>query len=333
MNTATQRLPIFSDMSALSDLVRTRILVLLEGHELTVSELCAVLQLPQSTTSRHLKILGDAGWVRSRPDGTRRLYRMSPEIPASSRQLWNLIRPPVQQDTTATQDGQRLKGVLERRRRRSQEFFSSAAGEWDRLRDELFGQRFLLYGLVGLLDDDWTIGDLGCGTGRATEAIAPFVGHVIAVDDSAAMLDAARARLHERDNVDLRRGRLEELPIEDGRLDAATLVLVLHHVADPALVLGEVARVLRPGGRLLLVDMLPHDRDEYRERMGHIWAGFTREQIADYAGAAGFSVRRLEALPAAAEARGPVLFAASLCKLKDTTASPKPSAARAARGA
>jgi ArsR family transcriptional regulator len=316
MNTAAQRLPIFSDMSALSDLVRTRILVLLEGHELTVSELCSVLQLPQSTTSRHLKILGDAGWVRSRRDGTRRLYRMNADAGSASRQLWDLIREPVRRDRAATQDARRLKGILDRRRRRSREFFSSAAGEWDRLRDELFGRRFLLYALVGLLDDEWILGDLGCGTGRVAEALAPFVGRVVAVDDSEAMLEAARARLVERDNVDLRHGRLEELPIEDASLDAATLVLVLHHVSDPARVLTEVSRVLRPGGRLLLVDMLPHDRAEYRDGMGHIWNGFTEEQIADYADRAGFTVRRLEPLPADADAKGPVLFGAALTKRK-----------------
>src|SRR4029077_20148938 len=110
--------------------------------------------------------------------------------------------------------------------------------------------------------------------------LAPFVARVVAVDGSAPMLQAAKKRLQQFDNVDLRRGDLESLPIDDGRLDAATLMLVLHHVPDPARALAEVARVLRPGGRLIMVDMLPHDRESYRRQMGHVWMGFAEDQVS-----------------------------------------------------
>ena len=184
---------IFDRMSALADATRSRLLLVLERQELTVGELCAVLQLPQSTVSRHLKTLVDEAWLASRAEGTSRRYRMLPErLDASARKLWGLVREQVAALPTAEQDARRLRSVLAQRTTRSQEFFSSAAGQWDRLRAELFGQRADLLGLLGLLDARWTVGDLGCGTGQISESLAPFVERVVAVDASAAMLQAAR---------------------------------------------------------------------------------------------------------------------------------------------
>lgn len=308
----TRKGVIYDHMTALGEGVRGRILLLLEDRELTVSELCDVVQLPQSTTSRHLKILGDDRWVTSRRNGTSRLYRMtSEELTAEARQLWDLVRGQVSEEAARSRDAERLEAVLARRRLGSRRFFSAAAGDWDRLRDELFGQRFYLVGLLGLLDYAWEVGDLGCGTGRVTETIAPFVRQVIAVDDSESMLEAARQRLNGTPNVELRRGTLEDLPIEDARLDAATLVLVLHHVSEPGAVLSSVARTLKPGGRLLVIDMLPHDRREYQQEMGHVWAGFSRKEIERQVGEAGFEMTGFGPLPPDTQARGPALFAAS----------------------
>jgi ArsR family transcriptional regulator len=122
------------------------------------------------------------------------------------------------------------------------------------------------------------------------------------------MLQAAKKRLHAFNNVDLRRGELEALPIDDGRLDAATLMLVLHHLPEPQKALAEVARVLKPHGRLLLVDMLPHDRDSYRQQMGHVWLGFSAEHIERLLAGAGFDGVRTVPLPADPRAKGPALF-------------------------
>lgn len=308
---------IFERMSALSDTTRSRLLLLLESRELTVSELCAVLQLPQSTVSRHLKVLADEGWVVSRAEGTSRCYRMLAErLEPAAQRLWQLVREQIAASPVALQDAQRLQSVLAQRRSKSQEFFSSAAGEWDRLRSELFGRRADLHALLGLLDEDWTIGDLGCGTGHLTEALAPFARRVIAVDDSPEMLAAARARLEGLENVEVRRGDLAALPIEDERLDAAALFLVLHYLVEPARALAEVARVLRPGGRLLIADMTPHDREEYRQQMGHVWLGFSREQLAGWLAETGLSAPLYRPLPADPAARGPALFAASARKPK-----------------
>ncbi|HEX7118301.1 MAG TPA: metalloregulator ArsR/SmtB family transcription factor [Longimicrobiales bacterium] len=302
---------IFDRLSALADTTRSRLLLVLERQELTVGELCAVVQLPQSTVSRHLRVLADEGWVSARPEGTSRYYRVVEGLDASSRRLWHLVREQVAALPAAEQDAQRVQGVLAQRRTKSQAFFSTAAGEWDRLRSELFGERVELLGLLALLDGGWTVGDLGCGTGQVAEVLARFVGRVIAVDESPAMLAAARRRLDGVAGVEVRSGRLEALPIDDGRLDVALLFLVLHHVEDPGRALAEVARAVRPGGRLVVVDMMPHDREEYRQEMGHVWLGFSEAQLAAWAEAAGFGAVRWSALPADPRAKGPTLFAAT----------------------
>jgi ArsR family transcriptional regulator len=109
----------------------------------------------------------------------------------------------------------------------------------------------------------------------------------------------------------VRRGELETLPIADGELDAAVMILVLHHVPDPAEVLREAARTLKPGGRFVLCDMLPHDREEYKQQMGHVWLGFGDDQLRRLLAGAGFSDTRIVPLPVETEAKGPALFVAS----------------------
>ena len=305
-------LPILDSLSALADATRCRVLRLLEAHELTVGELCGVLQLPQSTVSRHLKTLGDAGWVTSRRDGTSRFYSLAPETGDGARsQLWQLTRRQLDGRPVIDQDTRRLARVLARRSATSQQFFASAAGRWDRLREEMFGRDFSWQALAGLLPSNWIVGDLGCGTGALLTVLAQSVGRVIGVDASDEMLAAARERTADLDNVELRRGSLEALPIDAATLDAATMMLVLHHVASPGAAIAEAARVLKPGGRLLIVDMAPHEREEYRRQMGHVWLGFAPDQVQRWLHQAGFSGVRISALPPQTEARGPALFAAT----------------------
>jgi len=306
---------IFDDLSTLSDATRSRMLILLERHELTVSELCTILQLPQSTVSRHLKTLSDSGWVTSRRDGTSRYYSLSLDDRANHvRRLWSLLRDQVSVTAGADQDARRLKNVLARRPLKSQEFFESTAGQWDKLRAELFGAGSYLQALPALLDDRWIVGDLGCGTGQVANALAPFVARVIAVDRSGEMLQAARRRLRDLPAAEVRRGELEALPVADAELDAATLMLVLHHLPDPGAALKEAHRALKGGGRLVIADMLPHDHEEYRQQMGHVWLGFSEEQMQRLLTAAGFERIRIAALPANAAAKGPSLFVASAVK-------------------
>lgn len=304
--------PILDHLSALADATRCRMMLLLDQHDLTVGELCTVTQLPQSTVSRHLKTLLDAGWVSSRREGTSRVYGAMTQ--GETKRLWSLVREQVRESPAAGQDGRRLRGVLAERRTRSQEFFASTAGQWDKMRAELFGQRFQMHALMGLLDERWTIGDFGCGTGELSAALAPHVQRVVAVDASGEMLAAARRRLKDHQNVQVRHADLEALPVEDAALDAAVMMLVLHHLTEPADALVEAARCLKPGGRLVIADMLPHDREDYRRQMGHVWLGFSEEQIVRACRAAGFARVRVSALPVEPDSKGPALFVAVATK-------------------
>ena len=311
MDTKTIEPRVFDRMSALGDLARGRLLLLLEQGEFTVSELVQVSQLPQSTVSRHLKILADDGWVTSRASGTSRYYRMAASLDPAARELWGLVRPDVGAAGFAEEDDERAREVLRVRRERSREFFSGVARRWDSVREELFGTDSEMFPLFGLLDLTATLGDLGAGTGHFTARVAPFVGRVVAVDASEEMLEAAHDRLDGTPNVDLRRGDLEKLPIDDSELDVAVLLLVLHYVVDPPTILKEAQRALKPGGRLIIVDMRPHSREGYLEEMGHVWSGFDEADLAGWHQDAGFADFAYRPLPARPEASGPLLFVTS----------------------
>ncbi len=334
MNTAMPNAtPILDWMHALADATRTRILRLLERQALSVAELCAVLQMPQSTVSRHLRVLADDQWVTSQREGTSTMYRMRlDDLEPAARRLWLLVREQSDALDGAGSDDQRLASVLAERQTRSQAFFASTAGQWDKVRAELFGPDLDKLALAGLADPTWTIADLGCGTGQLAGQIGPFVRQVYAVDSSKPMLEAAGRRLADQSNIALRRGELTALPLDDGTIDLAILSLVLHHVAQPSHVLSEVARVLRPGGRVLVIDMVEHDRQNYRQSMGHVWLGFAQAQLEKWVHAAGLNALHFTALPADPASKGPPLFTLAATRQASAAAQPgKTNARRKAR--
>ena len=302
-------------LSLLADRTRSRILLLLDRHELTVSELCTILQLPQSTVSRHLKTLADDGWIVARGDGTSRFYKMVASLlDESTKELWLLVRVQMAPTPSAKEDQRRASSVLQRRVAKARVFFADSAEQWDKLRADMIGQRADLLSLLDLLDDSWVIGDLGCGAGQLAEALAPCVKTVIGVDESGPMLSAAARRLESFGNVVLRSGTIEALPIDDSVLDVAILFLVAHFITDPAKVMHEVRRVLKPGGRLLIVDLMSHDRVEYVVQLGHVWQGFDGDQVKEWLTGAGFTRTKYRALPADPDATGPSLFVSSARK-------------------
>lgn len=307
--------PITDRLAALGESVRLRVLRLLEREELAVGEVAKVLQMPQSTVSRHLKVLADAQWVRKRTEGTATYYRLVLEdLHEPSRALWLAVREHTGADQA--EDLRRLAAVLAERREDSQAYFGRVAGQWDDVRSELFGSLFTHRALLSLLPRDWTVLDMGCGTGNAAELLAPMVQRVIALDQSAAMLGAARKRLKGVTNVDFVTADLTHPPtaLPASCVDAAVCVLVLHHIEKPVVVLEESRRLLRQGAPLLIVDMISHDRDSYRQTMGHRWQGFTRQQIETLAKDAGLVEPRYVSLPSDADARGPGLFALTVHK-------------------
>ncbi len=303
-------------LTDLSEPVRIRILRLLEREELSVGEVASVVQLPQSTVSRHLKMLADGSWLAKRTEGTATLYRLVlDDLERGAAALWVTVRDQLLPGSGSPESGElaedtrRLASVLAERRTDSQSFFGRVAGQWDDLRNELFGDRFTLSGLLALIPHDWTVADLGCGTGNAAEYFAPLVKRVMAVDQSPPMLKAARKRLAGHSNISFLRGELNNLPIDDASVDAAVMVLVLHHIDDLAGACSEVRRILRPGGVFLAIDMVEHDRQLYRHTMGHRWLGFSDKQMTTLLTSAGLIDPRFIVLPSDPGARGPGLFA------------------------
>lgn len=300
---------------SLAEPARLRLLALLEGYELAVSDLAEIVQLPQSTVSRHLRVLADQGWVAARGERTANLYRMlDGDLPAPALRLWQLAREEMRGWPALEHDRLRLERCLERRRGTG-DFFAGVADEWDHLRRELYGERFTDEALRELLPPDWTVADLACGSGSVAALLAPRVAEVIGVDLSPEMLEAARRRVGAAaapgGNVDLRQGEIEALPIASGTCDAALLLLALTHVEDPALAVAEMARILKPGGRAVIVDLLRHDREEFRRRMGQRRNGFDATELAAFLAAAGLEAVTCAPLPTDPASKGPALLLAA----------------------
>jgi SAM-dependent methyltransferase len=276
-----------------------------------VQELCDVLRLPQSTVSRHLKTLIDQGWLGSRRQGTATFYRFAEDADAGARRLWKLARVETDGWSAAEQDDLRLEARLRARREDLGTFFASAAPDWEKLRAEAYGTLFEREALLALLPPDWAVADLGCGTGALCAALAPHVRRVVGVDASPSMLRAAARRTASLDHVELHRADLAETGLEGGAFDAALAVLVLSYVEREGAVLAEAARLLRPGGRLVLVDLARHDDEPFARRMKQARLGFTPAALARALEAAGLEAPSVRPLPPEAGARGPALLLAT----------------------
>jgi SAM-dependent methyltransferase len=299
-------------MDCLADPMRLRVLRILERHELGVADLCDVLQAPQSTVSRHLKLLLDQGWVQSRRQGTNHLYEMIlDELVPAARKLWLLAREQMETWATLSQDELRLQRRLAQRENDSESFFAGAAGEWDRIRNELYGSRFDLQAVLPLLPPTHVVADLGCGAGELAASLAKHVKTVIGVDNSAEMLKAAKRRANGLTNLDLRKGDLSSLPLQTAEADAALMILALTYVPEPHAALAEMARILKPGGRAVVVDLLRHDRDDFRRQLGQRWPGFDPADLRKMLDTAGLKDAAVTPLPPDANAKGPALFVAT----------------------
>ncbi len=276
---------------ALADETRRRTLTVLTQHELSVSELVSVLDQPQSTVSRHLRVLRDALLIRDRRNGKAVLYSVavSGPRPHDSDPSGGIMDWLGQQALPRSLKG-RLDSVLRERKEMSREFFDSLGRQWDTLRLDSFGSRFELEAFMALLPDNWTVADIGTGTGYMLPLLARHFRRVIGVEPASRMIEAATERVEREglENVELRTGELEELPISNGSVDLALAVLVLHHVASPASAVSELRRISRAGGALLLVEQYAHQSESFRTRMQDRWWGFEPGELITWLEAAGF---------------------------------------------
>ncbi len=303
---------VFDRLAALAEPIRVRLLRVLLHEELAVGEVARVLQASQPTASRHLKQL--EGWLLRRKVGTATFYRLEPDqLPDEARALWAVVMAGVEAEaedpaSVWAEDLRRLGGVVAARSADSAELFRRLGSRWDDVRAELFGTGFVAATLAALLPPGQRVADLGCGTGALLPVLAPAAAVAYGVDREAAMLEVAAARTADLANVELRVGLLDALPLDTGAIDIALCQLVLHHVRELGPVFAEVARVLGRDGRLVVVDMVEHEREEYRDTMGHQHLGFSEGTLRSLAESAGLRLWSYRPLPADPAAQGPSLF-------------------------
>jgi ubiquinone/menaquinone biosynthesis C-methylase UbiE/DNA-binding transcriptional ArsR family regulator len=272
-----------------SDPTRLRILVLLEREELAVQELMSILGMAQSRVSRHLAILREAGLLRDRRDGTYVFYRFEPSEAGPWREAWDLAHRSLDGDSTTERDAVALGRVMQSRTAQTRSFFDSVGPEWDAVRKVFNDDALRARGIARLVSPELVVADVGTGTGVLAAELAMLGLRVIAVDNSKRMLDAARAKF-ERDGlegIELREGDVGALPIADGEVDAALAHMVLHYLPTPAEAVREMARCVKPGGTVVVVDFVSHQHEWMRQELGVHWLGFAEEEVARWFAAAG----------------------------------------------
>lgn len=282
---------------ALSDETRLRLLVVLHRYELNVNELVELMGMGQSRISRHLKILNSAGLLGYRRDGLWVFY----SVPAdgTGRKFLDAVLPFLDAERFAAADLALAATIVEERASKTSQFFNSIAEDWDAMSGEVLGG----FDLPGMVESRIPAGckvavDLGCGTGGVLEHLLKKSEQVIGVDGSARMLELARRRfVGEEDRLSLRIGDLEHLPLRDAEADFVCINLVLHHLSNPRAVLGEVARVLRPGGVFLLTDFDRHGDESMRADYGDRWLGFEAETLEGFMREAGFKLSSSSSQP------------------------------------
>lgn len=283
---------------ALADSTRLRILALLRSMELSVGELAQVLGQSQPRVSRHVKILCDAGLAERRKEGSWVFVALGAD--ARVQPILAALDSWDEADHWTVADEARLAAVRADRASAAAEWFEAHAGEWDAIRSLHVADSEIEAAMARALGDArlGCLIDIGTGTGRMLELFAPLAAQALGIDRSSEMLRLARAKLSERGliNAELRQADLYALPLADGGADAAILHHVLHFAQQPGAAIGEAARVLSDGGRLLIVDFAPHDREDLRLRDAHTRLGFSDEQILGWFGSAGLAPVLVETL-------------------------------------
>lgn len=284
---------------ALADPTRLRIVALLRRMELSVGELAQVLGQSQPRVSRHVKILCDAGLAERRKEGSWVFVALRSGAGAESA-LATIDAWDGGADHWTRADTARLAAVRADRAAAAALWFEANAGQWDAIRSLHIAESEVEAAMAAVLGDAPVarLVDIGTGTGRMLELFGPHADAAIGIDRSSEMLRLARAKLSERglDKAELRQADLYALPIEDGAADLAIVHHVLHFAQAPDAAIDEAARVLGEGGRLLIADFAPHQREELRTQDAHARLGFSDEQILGWFAQAGLSPVRTETL-------------------------------------
>lgn len=286
-----------------ADPTRLRILTLLRAMELSVGELAQVLGQSQPRVSRHVKILSDAGLAERRKEGSWVFVALGPNARVqpllAALDAWRGDTP----DHWSVADSARLAAVRADRAAAAAEWFEAHAADWDAIRSLHVAEAEVEAAMARVLgvaaDGSVRLGrllDIGTGTGRMLELFAPAATSAMGIDRSSEMLRLARAKLAGHVEAELRQADLYALPLADGDADLAIIHHVLHFAQQPKAAIAEAARVLAPGGRLLIADFAPHEREELRAGEGHTRLGFADEAVLGWFADAGLAPERIETL-------------------------------------
>lgn len=272
-------------LKAAAEPSRLRILVLLSHADLTVSDLTEILNQSQPRVSRHLKLLLDAELIARYQEGSWAFFRLS-DRDAAREFIDGVVGRIDRTDPVADRDLERLEAIKRRRQERAAEYFAKNAASWDQIRSLHVPDAAVETELKKLVGEKsfQSMVDLGTGTGRLLEIFAPLYRRGVGIDLSREMLTVARANLERAgiSNAQVRLGDIYAPPVERDAHDLVTIHQVLHYLEDPAAAVREAARLLRPGGRLVIVDFAPHGHEFLREEHAHLRLGFSDRQIGDW---------------------------------------------------
>jgi ArsR family transcriptional regulator len=280
-------------LKAAAESSRLRILLLLARGDLTVSDVTEILGQSQPRVSRHLKLLLESGLIERYQEGSWAYFRLSDSESARDFAA-NVIARVDPTDPIAARDQERLETVKKRRQQRATEYFSANAERWDRIRSLHVPDGAVEAAMLKLIGERpfQAMADLGTGTGRLLELFAPLYRRGVGIDLSREMLSVARANLDRAGiaTAQVRQGDLYTPPIERDAYDLVTMHQVLHYLDDPARAIREAARLLRPAGRLLIVDFAAHGLEFLRDEHAHLRLGFSDRQIEEWLGEAGLDL-------------------------------------------
>jgi ubiquinone/menaquinone biosynthesis C-methylase UbiE len=282
-----------SALKAAAEPTRLRILVLLKGGELNVKDLMQILRQSQPRLSRHLKLLHEAGLVERYREGSWVYFRLSDRA-RIGRLAMMLTEPVDPADSEIARDRERLEAVKAEREAAAQSYFEAHAGEWDRIRALHVSERHVEAAMSEALGEERfdLLVDLGTGTGRTLELFAPRYQRGVGVDVNQAMLAYARAKLSRAglEMAQVRQGDIYNLALGSDEADVVVMHQVLHFLSDPAGAIAEAARVIKPGGKMLIVDFAPHQLEFLRQNHAHERLGFSTDQVKEWLQANGIEL-------------------------------------------
>jgi ubiquinone/menaquinone biosynthesis C-methylase UbiE len=281
---------------AMADENRLRLIRVLVKGAFNVQELTTILDATQSNISHHLRTLQSAGIVEMQKEGTWNYYRLinAKENSVGARVVHEFLNAPhTNAEEQFPDDEAQVKKVLDSRREHARSYFESVAPHWSEIRSSCIPTESYFAELAEEIPEDKALVELGCGSGLLLARLMPRFGATIGVDYSPAMLEEARKNLKAFD-VDLRLGYLEHLPLEQNAVDIALFHMVLHHLAQPELALRDTARIVRPGGKLVVCDLTPHKNETLRTHYADLWLGFNPTEFNRWVENAGFQNVSLE---------------------------------------